>query len=218
MHALVQFVRGRAAVAHQRYAEGLEHLRGRSIRPTPPTTRSSARGDYRISLRPPPIRTRTRWPRPTWTSWRSWWPGRPAPSCGLRQDTHGRWSPATMLRKQPDRRRHRGHARREGPRPAPPPRPSTVPPAPFPPPGASWTTCAAIARQEHAALITVAAGADTGTTTAASPPRWITSSGHGAAQAKRTADRQHDVTDRDLRYPVPAGQPFAGRSTSVRSE
>ena len=27
MHALVQFVRGRAAVAHQRYAEGLEHLR-----------------------------------------------------------------------------------------------------------------------------------------------------------------------------------------------
>ena len=28
-----------------------------------------------------------------------------------------------------------------------------------PPPGASWTTCAAIARQEHAALITVAAGA-----------------------------------------------------------
>ena len=31
--------------------------------------------------------------------------------------------------------------------------------APSPPPGASWTTCAAIARQEHAALITVAAGA-----------------------------------------------------------
>jgi len=30
-------------------------------------------------------------------------------------------------------------------------------PAPSPPPGASWTTCAAIARQEHAALITVAA-------------------------------------------------------------
>ena len=34
-----------------------------------------------------------------------------------------------------------------------------VRPALSPPPGASWTTCAAIARQEHAALITVAAGA-----------------------------------------------------------
>ena len=47
----------------------------------------------------------------------------------------------------------------KGPRSAPPPRPSTARPAPSPPPGASWTTCAAIARQEHAALITVAAGA-----------------------------------------------------------
>ena len=45
------------------------------------------------------------------------------------------------------------------PRPVPPPRPSAAPPVPFPPPGASWTTCAATARQEHAALITVAAGA-----------------------------------------------------------
>jgi len=44
-------------------------------------------------------------------------------------------------------------------RPAPPPRPSTARPAPSPPPGASWTTCAAIARQQHAALITAAAGA-----------------------------------------------------------
>ena len=34
----------------------------------------------------------------------------------------------------------------EGPRPAPPPRPSTARPAPSLPPGASWTTCAAIAR------------------------------------------------------------------------
>ena len=34
-----------------------------------------------------------------------------------------------------------------------------APPPPSPPPAASWTTCAAIARQEHAALITVAAGA-----------------------------------------------------------
>ena len=40
------------------------------------------------------------------------------------------------------------------PRPVPPSRPSTAPPAPSSPPGASWTTCAAVARQEHAALIT----------------------------------------------------------------
>src|SRR5690348_15647774 len=44
------------------------------------------------------------------------------------------------------------------PPPAPPSRPPTAPPAPSPPPGASWTTSAAIVRQEHAALITVAAG------------------------------------------------------------
>jgi hypothetical protein len=43
MLALVQFVRGRGAVAHQRYSEGFEHTCGeRSIRLTPRTIPSLA--------------------------------------------------------------------------------------------------------------------------------------------------------------------------------
>ena len=90
MLALVQFIRGRGAVAHQHYEEGLSICGGPSIRLTPAVTRSSARGGYRISLKLPPIPAGGTWPRPISGSWSPWRLKRQGLSCWPRQATRGR--------------------------------------------------------------------------------------------------------------------------------
>ena len=98
MLALVQFVRGRGAVAHQHYAEGFRASAAdpRSGRHRLPSVhRRVGTIGSRRGRRPYGPEGRGRGlPRPAGNPGGS---GRPAPSCGLRQDTHGRWWPATML-------------------------------------------------------------------------------------------------------------------------
>ena len=105
---LVLFARGRGARSSTSGTpRGSRTCDGSSIRPTPPTIRTSARGGSGIWSRPRPTPA-TLTPRgPTWTNWSRWRRRRRARCCMRRRPTPGRLSPTAMTRstaiRQPSR-------------------------------------------------------------------------------------------------------------------